>query len=158
MITLVALPTIWLANRSDQGASARPNVAAVGLDPGQADDAGAAAPSFDPMGSVGAAYLEPLSSAQPPAPVVIAVGTTPDEAIGTAKASYRRSVESGICLFNGVDSGQEVDVVNVANGRTTSCTIVSSSELPDGQLVMSQSRFQRIAQLTAAPVHVEIRR
>ena len=62
VITLVALPTIWLANRSDDGpSSSRPNVAAVGLDPGQADAADGAAAAADPMGSSGAAYLEPLA-------------------------------------------------------------------------------------------------
>ena len=64
VITLVALPTIWLANRSEDGpSSSRPNVAAVGLDPGQADDAAAELPRRPTRwGRSGAAYLEPLPS------------------------------------------------------------------------------------------------
>ena len=161
VITLVALPTIWLANRSDDGpSSSRPNVAAVGFDPGQADaGANAAAIAADPMGTSGAAYLEPLSSAVTPASAEIHVGTAPDQPIATAKASFRRSaVLFDTCEFNGAESGREVTVVNVANGRSTTCTIVREDGLAEGELLMSQGRFQRIAELTAAPIHVEIRR
>jgi hypothetical protein len=159
VITLVALPTIWLANRSEDSSS-RPNVAAVGLDPGQADpaanqDGGA----FDPMGTSGAAYLEPLSSMVTPASAALVVGTTPDDPIATAQASFRRtSVQFDTCEFNGMPAGQEVTVVNVANGRSTTCTTVREDGLADGELLLSQGRFQRIAELTAAPIHVEIRK
>ena len=44
VLTLLALPTIWLVNRSDDD-SARPNVAAVGLDPGEAGTSPATAPA-----------------------------------------------------------------------------------------------------------------
>jgi hypothetical protein len=160
VITLVALPTIWLANRSDDGSSSsRPNVAAVGIDPGQADAADVAAVVADPMGNSGVAYLEPLSSALTPISAEVHVGTTPDQPIATAKASFRRSaVQFDTCEFNGADSGREVTIVNVANGRSTTCTIVREDGLAEGELLMSQGRFQRIAELTAAPIHVEIRR
>jgi hypothetical protein len=159
VITLVALPTIWLANRSDGGTSTRPNVAAVGIDPGQADaETGAAGGAvFDPMGTSGAAHLEPLSTAVPQESVVIAVGTTPDDPVATAHGSYRRSIYVGTCRFNGLPGGSEVTVVNVANGRSTTCTTERSTALEDGELLLSQSGFQRIAELTAAPIHVEIR-
>jgi hypothetical protein len=158
VITLVALPTIWLANRSEES-STRPNVAAVGLDPGQADDDVAGAAIRDPLGTSAAAYLEPVSVTAPGGQAEIEVGTTPDDPIATAKASYRRSsVIFDTCEFNGLPSGQEVTVVNVANGRSTTCTIVSEDGLADGELLLSQGRFQRIAELVAAPIHVEIRR
>jgi hypothetical protein len=161
VITLVALPTIWLANRNEEGSSTRPNVAAVGIDPGQADaDArGAGGGEFDPMGTLGAAHLEPLSTAEPEQSVVVAVGTSPDEFVATARASYRRnSVQFDTCEFNGIRGGVEVTVVNVANGRSTTCTIAREGGLADGELLLSQGRFERIAELTAAPIHVEIRR
>jgi hypothetical protein len=160
VITLVALPTIWLANRSEEGTSTRPNVAAVGIDPGRADadsESGDGA-VFDPMGTSGAAHLEPLSTAVTPQSVEIAIGTSPDEPIATASGSYRRSIYVGTCRFNGAPSGAAITVLNVANGRSTTCTNDRSSDLDDGELLMSQSAFQRIAELTAAPIHVEIRR
>ena len=102
VITLVALPTIWLANRSEDGSPSRPNVAAVGLDPGQADDAPAEVDAvLDPMGASGAAYLEELSSVVPVTAAVV-VGTAPDQPIATAQASFRRSsVQFDTCEFNG---------------------------------------------------------
>jgi hypothetical protein len=160
VITLVALPTIWLANRSDDGpGSARPNVAAVGIDPGQADHAGAAGVAgFDPMGTSGAAYLaSPASAAAPPAPAAV-VGTSVESLLASARASYRRSIYAGSCQFNGVAGGQDVTVVNVANGRTTTCTTERRDGVEDGYLLMSQSSFEDIAELTAAPIHVEIRK
>jgi hypothetical protein len=158
IVTVVALPTIWLANRDD-GGSSRPNVAAVGIDPGQADVAiedvtGAA---DDPMGTTGAAYLQPRSSVAPGPSAVVVVGTSPDDPVATARGSYRRSIYVGTCLFNGLTSGVEVTVVNVANGRSTSCTIDRDTGVEDGYLLMSQTSFQRIAELTAAPIHVEVR-
>ena len=161
VITLVALPTIWLANRSGDGpSSSRPNVAAVGIDPGQADSpANAGGAEFDPMGTSGAAYLEPLSSEVAPESAALVIGTTPEDAIATARASYRRtSVQFDTCEFNGMPGGQEVTVVNVANGRSTTCTIVREDGLAEGELLLSQGRFLRIAELTAAPIHVEIRK
>jgi hypothetical protein len=158
-ITLVALPTIWLANRSDEGSSTRPNVAAVGLDPGQADDEASGVVEFDPLGTSGAAYLEPITVTAPRDAVEIQVGTTPDDPVATARASYRRtSVLFDTCEFNGLPSGQEVTVVNVANGRSTTCTTVRETGLAAGELLLSQGRFQRIAELTAAPIHVEVRK
>ena len=111
----------------------------------------------DPMGASGAAYLEELSSVVPVTAAVV-VGTAPDQPIATAQASFRRSsVQFDTCEFNGAASGREVTIVNVANGRTTTCTMVREDGLADGELLLSQGRFQRIAELTAAPIHVEIR-
>jgi hypothetical protein len=161
VITLLALPTIWLVNRDEAGpSSARPNVAAVGIDPGEADNAaavsGAPASQFDPMGASGAMYLEPATSVVPLDSVVVAVGTTPDEAIATARGTYRRDGEVDACLFNGLPGGQDITVVNVANGRSVECT-TALFQGDNDELTMHVSRFQKIADLTAAPIHVEIR-
>lgn len=162
VITLLTLPTIWLVNRDEAGeSSSRPNVGAVGIDPGEADDSadaqGTPVPEFDPMGESGAMYLQPATTVVPPASVVVAVGTTPDNAVATARGTYRRSVEVNTCLFNGIRDGETVTVVNVANGRSTECNTTISEGLADGVLVMNISRFQKIADLTAAPIHLEIR-
>lgn len=162
VVTLVALPTIWLVNRGEDGAgSSRPNVAAVGLDPGDGDGAAAAPPApdteFDPMGAPGPIYLEAATTVAPPPAPAVAVGTEADALVGTASGTYRNSVSGSTCLYNGTGYGERVTVVNVANGRSTECT---TSPLSGGEIdvvVLSASRFARIADLTAAPVHVEIR-
>jgi hypothetical protein len=159
VITLVALPAIWLANRDDEGSSTRPNVAAVGIDPGRADADADATDAFDPMGTTGAAYLDPVAGESPQATAGIVIGTSADDVIGVAHASYRRTaVVFDTCQFNGLPGGEEVTVVNVANGRSTQCTIVNKNSLADGELLLSQGRFQRIAELTSAPIHVQIRK
>ena len=161
MITLLALPTIWLVNRDEAGpSSSRPNVAAVGIDPGEADNAagatGAPASEYDPMGASGAMYLEPATSVVPPDSAVVAIGTTPDEVIATARGSYRRQGDLDACLFNGLPGGEDVTIVNVANGRSVECT--TSPFQGDGdQVILHVTRFEQIADLTAAPIHVEIR-
>jgi hypothetical protein len=158
VITLVALPAIWLANRDDEGSSTRPNVAAVGIAPGHADGVADAAAAFDPMGTTGAAYLDSVAS-DTAATVAIAIGTTADDVIAVARASYRRTaVVFDTCQFNGISGGEQVTVVNVANGRSTECTIVHRDGLAEGELLLSQGRFQRIAELTSAPIHVQIRK
>jgi hypothetical protein len=161
VITLLTLPAIWLVNRNEDGSSSsRPNVAAVGIDPGEADQsnpAGAGA-DFDPMGNVGAAYLQPMSTAQPPASVSVAIGTSSDKVVAAARGTYRlNAIASHECRFNGMPGGEQITVVNVANGRSIECTTSPLSSGESGLLVMSRSRFQQIAELTAAPIHVEIR-
>ena len=160
VITLVALPTIWLANRSDDGsASSRPNVAAVGIDPGRADGgASVGNAGFDPMGTSGAAYLDPPVSAAAAAPADVVIGTSGESVVATARATYKRSIYGGTCHFNGAPGGADVTIVNVANGRSIECTTERRDGIEDGYLLMSQAGFQRIAELTAAPIHVEIRK
>jgi len=161
VITLLALPTIWLVNRDEAGpSSARPNVAVVGIDPGEADSAASASgvpvSEFDPMGASGAMYLEPATSVVPPESVVVAVGTTPDELVANARGSYRRDGDLDVCLFNGIPGGEDVTIVNVANGRSVECT-TSTFQGDTDMLILHFTRFQKIADLTAAPIHVEIR-
>lgn len=149
VVTLVALPTVWLANRRADDAP-RPDVSAAAGAGTEVDD------GFDPMGEPGAAYIEanPTPTAAPPPRVV--VGTTPDELVATTFGTYRHEVAWDRCLYNGVGLGEEVTVVNVANGRSTTCT---TSYLPGGgdEVVLNTERFRRIAALVNAPIHVEIR-
>ena len=115
--------------------------------------------AFDPMGTSGAAYLEPLSSVVTPATAAIVVGTTPDEPIATARASYRRSRSCvGTCQFNGVAERRGGHRRQRRQRALDDCATERREEgIADGVLLMSQGSFQRIAELTAAPIHVEIR-
>jgi hypothetical protein len=158
-LTFVALPGIWLVNRDDE-ASARPNVAAVGA----AVDGGSASPSiatFDPMGTAAPQYLDgsatPGASSTVPAPP--AVGTVGEQVVATARAIFRRSVrDDRTCLFNGVEPGTRVVVVNVENDLSIACYVSQRDpDQPEGELVMSARSFAEIADPTAAPIAVEIR-
>ncbi len=157
--TLIALPTLWLVNR-DRSDPARPNVAAVGIDPGDQDQAAPApdATTFDPMGSGGDGYLERVPVTTSVA-VSIAHGTATERTVGQAIATYTASdsLRPSVCRYNGMGGGHDVTVVNVANGRSIRCTTRPWSGGDTRTLVLAASRFQQIADLTSAPIHVEIR-
>ncbi len=153
-LTVIALPAVWLANRDDDGGP-RPNVAAVGLAAEDASGAeGASSTSVDPMG-----HVDPLFSGEPTAesvgPVSAAVGTADSVVVATPLATYSRSVRGDTCRYNGVEAGTEVTIVNPANGRSLECVISTND---DDELTLHPDRFALLADLTTAPVRVEIHR
>lgn len=156
---MAALPAVWLVNRDDD-ASMRPNVAAVGAP--VVDVAEAASPvTVDPMGDVVPQFLGVAGSATPatPGPVAPVVGRGEHTVVAAGTAIFRRSVrDPRTCLYSGVPGGSHIVVVNVANDRAVECwTAPRSNEEPRDELVLSADGFADIADLTAAPIHVEIR-
>ena len=173
-LTVVALPALWWANQSG---SAAPNVATAGIavdDSGSATDAapadansaggpagssadstdatdfeGSEAPVFldGPAGQVGAGLSE---IAVPAAPGVASISTT---------ATFRSDLPTTTtCTYPGLTSGAKVTILNLDNGRTVTCTaVLGASGAPD-VLVMHTDLFETIADLTDAPIPVEIRR
>lgn len=159
-LTIVALPAVWLANRPEDGpASTRPNVAAVGLAADSAETTPDVVAPADPMGEVGARYLDGSPRPPDPLPPPMAVGGGDDSVVATAHAIYRRSVATpGTCEFTGLGSGELITVVNVDNGRSIECrTAWPQPDAPTGELVMHPDRFAEIGDLTSAPIDVEIR-
>ena len=159
-LTIVALPAVWLANQDGEGAAGRPNVAAVGLPAG--DHAGTATADtepVDPMGTVDAGYLEGTPLPPRPGHVSLAIGSSADTLVATASAIYRRSVgRADTCLYSGVKAGSTVRVVNIDNGRSGECrTVLRPPDAPPDELVMHPDRFVELADLTSAPIRVEIR-
>jgi hypothetical protein len=157
-LTVAALPAVWLVNQDD-AATTRPNVAAVGLAPGEAG-ATTTAETIDPMGDVAPRFLDAQPApAAAPTPVAAVVGTGRGVTIATATAIFRRSVrDTRTCVFSGVPSGSHVTVVNVANDRSVDCwTTLRPIDQPQDELVMSAAAFAAIADPTTAPIHVEIR-
>jgi hypothetical protein len=165
-LTVVALPALWWANQSS---SAAPNVATVGIAVGDdnaadpsganneaadssaapAEDAEAGAPVFldGPSGQVGAGLSE---VAVPAAPGVASISTS---------ATFRSDLPTtSTCVFPGLGSGATVTIVNLDNGRTAKCTAVLGPSGADEVLVMHTELFATLADLTDAPIPVEIRR
>jgi hypothetical protein len=58
----------------------------------------------------------------------------------------------------GVNGGTDVTIVNLANNRSVSCTSVIAPGTPGDQVVIHTDAFGAIADLTDAPISVEIRR
>jgi hypothetical protein len=159
-LTVAALPAVWLANRDDS-ASPRPNVAAVGAPVDGAATASSEHTTLDPMGDVAAQYLDGTAApVAPAAPVTPVVGTADDRVVATATAIFRRSVTNDhLCLYNGVDVGSRVTVVNVDNNRSMTCvTALRPLNQPQQELVMSANAFASIGDPSTAPIDVEIRR
>ena len=152
-LTLVALPTLWWANQSDGGA---PNLATVGIAvvdqsataPAPDPEAEDAAPVFldGPSGQVGAGLAE---IAVPAPPVIARITTT---------ATFRSTLAAGpACMIPGIGGGQQLTVVNLDNGRSVTCTAIMAPGTAADQLVMTPELFAEIADLTDAPIPVEIR-
>ncbi len=100
-----------------------------------------------PAGQVGAGLSE---IAVPAAPGVASISTT---------ATFRSDLPTtATCTFPGLTTGAEVTILNLDNGRTVTCTaVLGGSGAPD-VLVMHTDLFATIADLTDAPIPVEIRR
>jgi hypothetical protein len=162
VLSVIALPAIWLANRDEsrQGTTA-PNVAAVGLEAGVDPESSAAVPQpADP--------LEPVGS--PVAPLFLngpAVGPGPDHvAVATAEpegesrdleATFRRGVGSvDSCRVNGIPAGLLVTVTNLENGRSVECWTGPTSIGRADEIALHTDRYREIARFSDAPVHVEV--
>jgi len=167
-LTLVAFPALWLANTS--GRSTSPNVAVAGLD--VADDGTAAAAATGEPAAAAAAearelgatddvppvFLEGPASAAGASQSQIAVPAKPLVEGIDAKATFRSSVPVDTCIVPGLTSGTRITVVNLDNNRSVTCTSVLAPGNRLGDVVMHTSAFARIADLTDAPISVEIRR
>jgi hypothetical protein len=165
-LTLLALPALWLANTSS--GSTAPNVAVAGLDVDD-DATAAAAPIGDPAAAAEAAeldatdavppvFLEGPSAAAGASQSQIAVPAKPLVDGIDAKATFRSSVTPDTCIVPGLTSGTRIKVVNLDNGRSVTCTSVLAPGNRPGDVVLHTSAFAQIADLTDAPISVEIRR
>lgn len=145
--TLLAVPTIWLFLRDGDAPTGTVVTAGIPV-----------VERFDPIGDVRSA-LEPdgtLPTATPPA---VVVGTGATQVIARVKATYTtrsETVGSQRCAVDGIASGQQVTIVNVANGRETRCRTIAPTR-DDGLLVLHSSDFEKIGLLVDAPIHVEVR-
>jgi expansin (peptidoglycan-binding protein) len=159
VLTLVALPALWWANTSENS-STSPNLAVAGIDPNVEAPTAAPTPAAtdDGLDDVAPVFLEGPASAAGAGQSEIAVPAKPliDGVIATA--TFRSSVADGTCIVAGVTSGSKVTVVNLENNRSVSCTTLLAPGNRPGDLVMSTNAFAGIADLTDAPIPVEIHR
>jgi len=159
VLTLLALPALWWANTSENS-STSPNLAVAGIDPDV--DAPTATPAQaatdDGLDDVAPVFLEGPTSAAGAGQAEIAIPAKPliDGVIATA--TFRSNLADGTCIVAGITSGSKVTVVNLSNNRSVSCTTMLAPGNQPGDLVMSTNAFAGIADLTDAPISVEIRR
>jgi hypothetical protein len=159
VLTLVALPALWWANTSENS-STSPNLAVAGIDPvvESPTTAPAQTATDDGLDDVAPVFLEGPTSAAGAGQAEIAIPAKPLIDSVIAMATFRSNLADGTCIVAGMTSGSRVTVVNLSNNRSVSCTtMLAPGNLP-GDLVMNTDAFASIADLTDAPISVEIRR
>ncbi len=171
LVTLLALPALWLVNR--ESSSGSPNVAAAGVqvengyvtvedaagDPSAPSVSGpstANLPVVDPAGESAPVFLDGPAANGGGLPA-IAVPTAPEGTVRELEATYTSQVWDWTCIVPGVTTGTKVTIVNVDNGRSTTCVATYGDPRSDGRLVMHTNGFLELADLTDAPIPVEIR-
>ena len=94
--------------------------------------------------------------------IVIAVPTSPPDGskFAKGKAGYRTwqlSANGRPCLFAGAPVNTVLNVINLDNGRATTCLVAGNQDPGSGLVIMLDSSvFQDIADLVEAPVPVRV--
>lgn len=129
-----------------------PTTAVTAGTPGAAtthDDApGAQAPVYlgGPSSNIGAGLSQ---IAVPAAPSVERINTT---------ATFRSNLSGASCGIPGLINARTVTIVNLDNGRSVTCkTVLRRGELGD-EIHLATELFSQLADITDAPIPVEIRR
>jgi len=152
--TVVALPALWWANTTDD--SAAPNVAVAGIDvDGAPTQATGVSESWEHLEPV---FLDGPSAQTGGGQQPIAVPAPPTQEAITARATFRDGfIGVGTCMVPGMAGGTRVTMVNADTNRSITCTTVG---VPAGivEVVLDTVTFAELADLTDAPIVVEIRR
>lgn len=153
-VTLVALPALWWANTASDSAS--PNLAAVGV---EVESSNQPAPegATTALGSAKPLFLDGPTVTGTSDPAVIAVPARPTVEGFTASATFRNTMPSDqTCVVPGLAGGTSVTVVNRDNNRSITCTTITNTIGAD-KVVLATGAFAVLADLTDAPIAVEIR-
>jgi hypothetical protein len=170
IVSILALPALWWVNRDD---SARPNTAAVGVDVGSGASA-STSPRAAPVTvvpTIGRSALPPVETVGDQPPIFldgpasqvggvsqIAVPDTDSLDSYVVEATYGGDVTGPeTCLAKNIPTGQEITVINLDNYRTTTCRVSRAPATQRDDLVLHTDQFVELADLTDAPIPVQIR-
>jgi hypothetical protein len=155
MITLVALPVLWL-DRQDQAAEQGGGVAALvpsgAVESPVAEGSGGA--DFDESTGADPVFLGgPTIPPRPTAEIAYAAdGGTSIQ----VRLDYAR-IGQGACRMPAVPLGERVTVTNVDNGRSTTCVNASIEPPSNGREALIDSLgFLELADLIDAPLTVRV--
>lgn len=176
IVTLIAVPAFFVysnrADGDDDPSSALPVATASGNVinplPGQVPDVTTANTEVTTSDE---SQLPPLEAPDDDpifmnGPVAIEEDTTADVAIPgqpaippmTLNATYLSTI-AGVrsCLVAGIESGRTISVTNLDNGRSITCVTITAPATQGDELVMHTESFEQLADLTEAPIAVEVR-
>ena len=169
--SLLTLPALWWVNRDDP--SSGPNTASVGVEVGGTLDGEPVDEPDDAItidSTVGRSNLpsEPTVLTRPPIFLdgpASAVGGISEIAIPNAdaletiitRATFGNISGQNSCLAQNITTGQEITVINLDNNRTITCRVTLAPATQSAPLVLQTAQFETLADLTDAPIPVQIR-
>ncbi len=153
LVTVLAVPVLWWTYQDrqseDSSTTGDPNVAVTR----QVDE-----PNLPPPPT--AIEQEPIFLDGPESAVggisQIAV-PDPDLELSIVTEATYGSLVTGSCLVKDVFDGNRITVINLDNNRTTTCRVSSAPADQEADLVMHTTQFRELADLTDAPIPVQIR-
>lgn len=162
-ITVIAAPAAFLLNRGDE-ATTSPVVTVIGTvagsgEPGDtspgADESGNAPSATDSMGTAPVGYLDGTVPARDADPATIAIPQVPQSVNGEASFDHDlRDVSR--CVAKGVPFNSRLTVTNRDNSRSVQCIYNIRVVEPPADVVLHSDAFLQIADLTDAPIPVQI--
>jgi hypothetical protein len=157
VITVLALPFLWTSKRDQptapdgQVAVVTPNADLSGAGDVEASDVAASTP----------AYLDGSDVSAAPAPIVIDVAAPGNAADAVGSATFKQfdgaSGDNELCGVPQAPFGARIVVTNTENGFKIACENVSTKPLPpEFVIVIDTTAFASLADLTEAPIPVEL--
>lgn len=112
----------------------------------------------DPMGTTPAAFLEGTGTVPPEEPATIAIPRLPHAVQGhaTFSRSVRKVTSCQVETSVGAPFGIAITVTNLDNSRSVQCLNDIGGIEPDHEVVLHADAFAEIADLTDAPVPVQL--
>ena len=170
LLSLIALPALWWVNRDDPVNG--PNTASVGVDVGGSINGESAEPeqaaTVDSTIEQTNLPTEPTVLDDPPifldGPAsniggAAEIAIPNPEALETiiTRATYSTLSGTNSCFARNVTTGQVITVINLDNNRTITCRVTLAPATQEVGLILQTNQFNRLADLTDAPIPVQIR-
>ena len=160
ILTVITVPAIYLAVRGDAPTDSLPSDVA-GVEAAATGDLGASTngPNRPPISvsDEDPVFLSgPVADANPGVNEV-AIPARPDQPPLEMSASYRSSINGlRTCLVQGFPSGRTVTVTNLDNGRSLTCVTAVAPGTQVADVVLHTRTFSLLADLTEAPITVDV--
>jgi hypothetical protein len=175
VLTLIAVPAIVLFQRSSDDGADTGTVATQPVDAGVINPKPAAIDETQPVVSdVPTSNRSQLPPSEAPdddpifmeGPTANDEDTTADVAVQAQPAiaplrlaaTYLSTVPgTRSCMLRGLESGRTITVTNLDNGRSITCVTLLAPATQRDDIVLHTSSFEQLADLTEAPIPVEVR-
>jgi len=166
-ITVIAVPAAFLLNRGDDTAGS-PTVTVIGTMAGSAetgeagdspadsgDAAGDGPSATDSMGTTPVGFLDGTVPARDADPATIAIPRLPQLLNGSG-SFQRRLSDVSVCIARDAPFNARITVTNRDNSRSVQCINKIRAVDPIADVILHADAFLQIADLTDAPISVQM--